>query len=242
VSVTFRAPGAPSETLRETCRVVAGRVPLWAFHRARLAAGGCGGATLERVEELAIETASQWDSAESLRVRLSLTVSPDGEVAVDARRRLSSLDVPGGPMVARIDVAAPPQLPAGAAKPANRAWWDEAQRRARLAGTHQAIAVTRDGFIVDGGTATVWIAEGPDLSTPPAPPAVAGVARAFLMAAAVEPRIRVSIEPISWERFVEADEAFLTNAFGGAVAVRSRGGLVFNAVRELFEHMWRSAN
>jgi branched-subunit amino acid aminotransferase/4-amino-4-deoxychorismate lyase len=242
VTGPFHAPGAPSQPLRETCRIVTGRVPLWGFHRARLVAGGCGGATLQHVEALAIETASQWGDAESPRVRLSLTVSPDGAVAVDARRRLSSLDVPGGPIVARVDGGARPTLPPGAAKPADRAWWDEAQRRAKTAGAHQAIAVTPDELIVDGGTATVWIAEGAALCTPPSPPAVAGVARAFLMAAAVEPRIRVSVEPVSWERFTSADEAFLTNAFGGAVAIRGRGGLVFRAVQALFDEMWRSAS
>jgi branched-subunit amino acid aminotransferase/4-amino-4-deoxychorismate lyase len=241
VSGDFQAPGAPSEPLRETCRVVAGRIPLWGFHRARLVAGGCSGAVLQHAEELAIEAASQWNSEHSPRVRLSVTVSPDGEAAVDVKRRLSSLDVPGGPIAARIDVAARPTLPDGAAKPANRAWWDEAQRRAKMTGAQQAIVVTPDEHVVDGGTATVWIAEGPVLVTPPAPPAVAGVGRAFLIQAAVRPHIRIAVEPISWERFVAADEAFLTNAFGGVAPIRERGGLVLKAVQALFDEMWRSA-
>ncbi len=241
MSTRFHAPGAPGVALRETCRIVAGRIPLWGFHRARLESGGCTGPFLEHVEEVAVETASQWDGGESPRVRLSLTVSPDGEVAVDAKRRLSSLDVPGGPIVERVDVGAPPSLPAGGSKPANRSWWDEAQRRAKMAGAQQAITVGPDDLIIDGGTASVWIVEGAAVFTPPAPPAVAGVARAFLTAAAVEPRIRIAVEPIPWERFLAADEAFLTNAFGGAVPVRERGGLVFNAVRALFDEMWRSA-
>jgi 4-amino-4-deoxychorismate lyase len=242
VKVLFRAPGAPAEALRETCRVVAGRVPLWGYHSSRLVAGGCGGAVLQRAEQLAVEAASQWEDSSSPRVRLSITVSPDGEVAVDVKRRLSSLDVPGGPLASRIDVAVAPTLPQGAAKPANRAWWNEAQRRARMEGAQQAITVTPDGFIVDGGTATLWIVDAAAVFTPPSPPAVAGVARSFLMKAAAEPHIRIAEEPITWDRYLAADEAFLTNAFGGAVAIRGRGGPVLSAVQALFDAMWASAS
>ena len=145
--MTLDAPvtGAPAVALRETCRVMAGRIPLWPYHRARLVAGGCRDAVLESVEEAAFAAAAEWNAAESPRVRLSLTVSPDGEVAVDARRRLSSLDVPGGPIAVRVDVSGPPVLPQGGAKPADRTWWDEAQRRAAFEGGHQAIVVAPDG-------------------------------------------------------------------------------------------------
>jgi branched-subunit amino acid aminotransferase/4-amino-4-deoxychorismate lyase len=138
-------------------------------------------------------------------------------------------------------VADAPDLPRGAAKPADRAWWDEAQRRARLEGGHQAAITGPDGTIIDGGTATIWIAEGPVLFTPPAPPAVAGVARAFLIQAAPDAHIRVEVEPITWERFESADEAFLTNALAGVVPVRGREGMVFRAVAEFFEEMWRAS-
>jgi branched-subunit amino acid aminotransferase/4-amino-4-deoxychorismate lyase len=195
---------------------------------------------LDDVEVRALEAAAEWDDTESPRVRLSITVSDDAGVAVDVRRRLSSLDVPNGPECVRIDVATVPDLPAGAAKPADRAWWDEAQRRARLEGGHQAVIVGPDGCVIDGGSATVWIAEGPVLVTPPAPPAVAGVARAFLIQAAPDAHIRVEVGPLTWERFEQADEAFLTNAFGGVAPVRGRGGMVVRAVGALFEEMWRA--
>lgn len=239
MSVPTQAPGAPRQALRETCRVVAGRIPLWPYHRARLVAGGCEGDVLEGVEEAAVAAASEWDGANSPRVRLSLTVSCDGAVAVSAGRRLSSLDVPRGPVAVRVDVAKPPQLPAGAAKPADRSWWDEAQRRAVFEGGHQAIIVGPDGHVIDGGSATVWIVEGTTVVTPPSPPAVAGVARAFLMQAAPDTHMRIEVEPLSWERFRSADEAFLTNAFAAAVAVRDRGGMVFRAVASIFDEMWR---
>jgi branched-subunit amino acid aminotransferase/4-amino-4-deoxychorismate lyase len=237
----FHAEGAPPVALRETCRVVAGRIPLWPYHAARLHAGGCTGAMLAHVEEAVLVAAADWDGSDSKRVRLSVTVAPDGEVDLDVRSRLSSLDVPGGPVAVRVDVAGAPELPPGGAKPADRSWWDEAQRRAKFEGGHQAVIVGPDGGLIDGGTASIWIAEDARLVTPPCPPAVAGVARAFLLQAAPGFHLLVDVEPVSWERFAVADEAFLTNAFGGAVAVRGRGGTVFGMVAAMFDEMWRAA-
>lgn len=240
MTLDAHVPDAPAAALRETCRVVAGRIPLWAYHRARLVSGGCRAAVLEQVEEAALAAAAEWTGSESPRVRLSLTVSPDGEVAVSAKRRLSSLDVPGGPVAVRIDVVEPPALPQGAAKPADRSWWDEAQRRATFEGGHQAIIVGPGGDIIDGGSATVWVVEGTGVFTPPSPLAVAGVARAFLVQAARDINLSISTEPVSWDRFVAADEVFLTNAFAGPVAVRGRDGMVVRTVGSLFDEMWRA--
>jgi branched-subunit amino acid aminotransferase/4-amino-4-deoxychorismate lyase len=217
---------APELPLRETCRLVSGHVPLWPYHRRRLEAGGCGEELLAACDEVVAQQASGWTGADSSRLRLTLVVSPDHAIDACIQRRLSSLDVPGGPTAVRVDVdlAAPPVMPSGAAKPADRSWWDDAQRRARAAGGDQAVIVGPNGNVLDGGTATVWIVEGGGIFTSPAPPAVAGVARAFLLDALCAAGARVRVEPVSWERFEQADEAFLSNAFGGCVAVRDRGG------------------
>ena len=66
-------------------------------------------------------------------------------------------------------------------------------------------------------------------------------ARLFLLHDAPSVGIHAAIHPIPWERFEAADEAFVTNAFGGAVALRGRGGPIFERVAELFEHLWHSA-
>lgn len=231
----------PRVAVRETCRVVSGRVPLWPYHHARLRAAGCGHGLLSVVDERVIAAAADWDAPRGSRVRLTVTVSPAGEVSVGVKQRLSSLDVPGGPVVARVDIPGPPPLPPVLAKPADREWWDEAQRVAASRDAHQAVIVGPEGMVVDGGTASVWIVEGEVIITPPAPPAVAGVARAFLIDEADERGLTAVVEPVSWERFEGASEAFLTNAFGGAVAVRDRGGLVFDQVASQFERLWRSA-
>lgn len=233
--------------LAETCRVVGGSIPLWHYHRARLQRGGVPPDLLERIEALALSEAATWSDSRSRRIRLGITVEPDGELALVSGIHLSSLDVLHGPVAARVDVAEiavaaslDPPLPHGAAKPADRSWWDMAQLIAKRRGGDQAIILDRLGGIIDGGSATVWIVEQGRLVTPPSPPAIGGVARAFVLEAAPRRGLEVVVEPIAWERFELAEEAFLTNAFAGAVAVRDRGGEVFDAVRGLFSLMWGS--
>lgn len=232
--------GAPVVALRETCRLVARAIPLWPYHRARLAAGGCGDALLGRAEDAALTAAREWTGAASSRVRLTVVVTPDGGVEAKAERRLSSLDVPGGPRLAVVEVAAPPRLPAGAAKPADRFYWDDAQRRARAAGGDIAALVGPDGAIIDAGTSTIWIVSGGAILTPPAPPAVAGVARAFLLDALAASGDPARVEALSADDLAGASEVFLTNAFGGAACVRGRGpGPASERVASIFDQMWR---
>jgi branched-subunit amino acid aminotransferase/4-amino-4-deoxychorismate lyase len=230
--------GMPDVPLRETCRLVCGRVPLWPYHRRRLASGGCGDALLQDADELVAREASGWNGPGSSRLRLTLVVSPDGRVDAVVQRRLSSLDVPGGPIVAFVEADGEPPLPLAAAKSADRSWWDAAQRRARALGAHQALIVSPDGFVVDGGTATVWAVIDGSIFTPPAPGAVAGVARAFVLDAFARTGAPARVEKLDADAAAGADELFLTNAFGGAVAVRGRGGSVFEQVAELFAEMW----
>lgn len=230
--------------LAETCRVVGGGVPLWTYHRRRLRNGGCPPELLSEIEVAALTEAAWWSESPSRRVRLGITVSPVAEFDVSASVRLSSLDVVNGPIAVRVDLsdldgrgAELPPLGHAAAKPADRSWWDRFQREAKRRGGHQAIIVDDDGDVVDGGTANVWVVESGRIVTPPAPRAVAGVARAFVLAAAARQGIDLAVGAVSWERFEAADEAFLTNAFGGAVAVRGRGGPAFQQVRALFSRL-----
>jgi anthranilate/para-aminobenzoate synthase component I/branched-subunit amino acid aminotransferase/4-amino-4-deoxychorismate lyase len=226
--------------LKETCRVANGAVPLWPYHRARLAGGGCGPALLDAVEAAVSAAAAEWAAAPTRRARLTVVVEPGGAFEVEVAQRLSSLDVVGGLTVARVDVADAPPLPADPAKPADRAWWDAAHHAAERGGAHQAALVDPAGLVVDGSTACVWIVEGGTLVTPPAPPAIPSVSRAFVLANAERAGLTIRVEPISWLRFEAADEAFFTNAFGGAAAVRGRSGEVFSAVKGLFDEAWRT--
>ena len=212
-------------------------VPLWPYHHARLAGGGCAEALLVAVDARVAEAASAWADAPTHRARLTVVVSPDGEIAVDIAQRLSSLDVVGGIVPVRINAEEAPPLPVALAKPADRSWWDAAQRAAEVAGGHQAVIVMPDGLVADGSTSCIWIAEAGELVSPPTPHAVASVSRAFVLANAGSAGLRARIEPLSWERFSAAEEAFFSNAFGGVAPVRGRGA-VFSAVRELFADVW----
>jgi branched-subunit amino acid aminotransferase/4-amino-4-deoxychorismate lyase len=226
--------------LRETCRVAGGRVPLWPWHRARLERGGVSAEVLARADERVSEAAARWASAPTRRARLTVVVTPDGAVTVDVAQRLSSLDVPKGPIVVRVDIRELPPLPTSPAKPADRTWWDAAHKRAEALGAHQAVLVAPDGLVVDGSTSAIWIAEAGVLFTPPAPPAIPSVSVAFVCAQAERAELDIHVEPISWERFEAADEAFLTNAFGGVAPVRGRGGAVSSVVAELFAEVWNT--
>ncbi|NTU71517.1 MAG: hypothetical protein HGB10_06825 [Coriobacteriia bacterium] len=228
----------PPRALRETCRVASGTVPLWRWHRERLAAGGCGEALLERADREVAHAAAGWEDVATKRARLTLSVTPEGELTVEVAQRLSSLDVPNGPLAARVAAADSPPLPPGPAKPYDRSWWDGAHRIAEAAGAHQAVIVDPDGLVVDGSTSCVWIVEGGCIIAPPAPPAIPSVSAAFIAQRAAAIGLEVRREPVSWERFEAADEAFLSNAFGGAVAIRGRGGAVFAQVRAFFDDVW----
>lgn len=226
--------------IRETCRVVHGAVPLWRFHRARMESAGCSPELIDAVERETLAAAAGHDVAPTTRVRLSIELR-GGCFTVAVERRLSSLDVPNGPRIARIDVAEKPVLPAGAAKPLDRSYWDAAHRAARAKHANQAVLVAPDGTVVDGSTASVWIVEGAALVTPPAPPAIAGVARAALLELAAGAGFSARAEPVSWDRLEAADEVLLANAVRGAVGVRGRSGPVAREVEALFAQVWSGA-
>jgi hypothetical protein len=233
----------PAVALAETCRVVGERVPLWAFHRERLARGGCGGDLLAEVEGSLAGAIARFEGARSSRLRAHIEIGTDGHVAVEVARRLSSLDVVNGPRLVPVSISelpsSGPALPASASKPADRSWWDSMAKIARRLGGHQALVCDADGFVIDGSSATVWAVVGACLVTAPAPPAVAGVARAFIVREAPRLGVPVAVRALHASELDQASEVLLSNAFGGVVAVRDRGGAVTDVLRGLFATMWR---
>ena len=232
----------PARALRETCRVCEGRVPLWTYHRERLRAGGCGEALLAEIERTALSSAARsvtHGRTERMHGgRLSVSVTPEGTITAEVTATLSTLDVHEGPRVARVDVTDSPPIPHLPAKPLDRAWWDAAHETAAAMDAEQAIITGSDGCVLDGSTAVVWIVEGGVAITPPADHAIPSVSAAFVSAAASSIGLEVRREPISWERFEAAGEAFLTNALGGCAPIRGRGGPVCLAVKGLFVEVW----
>ena len=232
--------GLQAVALKETCRVVAGgRVPLWPLHRERLAEGGVPEPLLREADDLVALAAAEHSRQHprTARLRLTLTVSSAGELCVQVARRLSSLDVPGGPVGVVVATRESPPLVHGVAKPADRSWWDERQREARARGGHQAL-IACDGVLVDGGSASIWVVDGMRLLTPPAPPAIAGVGRRLVLREAIGAGLHAEVMLLTPADLDAADEVFVTNAFGGAVALRGRGGPVTARVAGLFARDW----
>lgn len=209
--------------LRESVRVTDGSAPLWRFHAQRLAEGGATAASL-RAAGTAVARACEVPAAEPFT--LDVFVLRDGEVQTRVRHEASSLEVPGGPVLVPVRVARPPHLPPNAAKPATRRYWDGPHRIAHRRGAHQAAIHLPDGTLVDGSTATLWLVRDGRIGTPPAPFAIAGVARRALLGIAADLGVRVSVRPLSLEDLAHADEVFLSNAVGGVHAARGRGGPV----------------
>lgn len=236
--VVSSRPGPPV-ALKETCRFVRGRgVPLWPWHAQRLRQGGCGDPILAALGDEIGRVTSSYDGPASSRLRLTVVVESDGTWDVTLERRLSSLDVPGGPTLTVVRVGGAPPLPPGPAKPADRAWWDEAHHRAESLGAHQAALVSEDGEVLDGSTASVWVVSRGVLATPPAPPAMPGVGRAFVLSRSAEEGFPVEIRPVHVEELSTAEELFLTNAFAGLVPVRGRGGECSARLQRWFDEVW----
>jgi para-aminobenzoate synthetase/4-amino-4-deoxychorismate lyase len=224
--------GLPGEALRETMRVSRGRVPLLERHLARLAAGGAGPSALARVRAAVAEQLAQ-PLASGAYARLGITLTPDGEVAAGLTDAPSSLAVEGGPVLLPVEIAELPALPAHAAKPASRRFWDRAHHAAEVRGAHQALLHTPDGTLVDGSTATVWLVTGAgELVTPPAPPAIAGVCRELVFDTADELGVPATERALTLTDYEAAAEVWLSNAVGGFVGVRGRTGSVGGRIAE----------
>lgn len=231
--------GWPPVALRETCRVAHDRtVPLWSYHGRRLKSGGCGAAVLEAVEGAVGQALERLPCRMPSRTRLTVLVDPSAGVSVVVQRRLSSLDVPSGVVGVPIVVDGAPELPPGGAKPADRAFWDDAQRRAVAAGGNQAILASPDGVVIDGGTATVLVRHGSTVLTPPSPPAIAGVARAWLIENADRFGVRVVQAAVRLADLDEADEVVYLNAYGGARADARGDTSLARAIQRELDRLW----
>lgn len=223
-----------SEALQETIRIQDGRVPLLQRHLARLRAGGCGDAIVEKARAEILRAAQSWHYAYG---RMSLLVAVDGSVRAEVTARPSTIDIPGGPSIALVD-SDKPHLPPGAAKPADRSFWDRALRKAQALGADVAVLVSKDGFVIDTSQATLWIRVGDLLLTPPSPPALAGVSRGVVFDVAGPLGFRAEEALLSTAALTAAEEVILTTAVAGAVAVRDRGGEAAERLKEAFVRLF----
>jgi branched-subunit amino acid aminotransferase/4-amino-4-deoxychorismate lyase len=226
------------QALRETIRIHDGRVPLLGRHLYRLESGGCGHDTLERAKAEALEAAKEWEPQYG---RMTLEVSVDDEISIDITEQPSSITVEGGPRIVLVDSETPP-LPPGAAKPADRSFWDRALAEANAQGGDVALLVDDRGRIMDGSQATVWFVFGAVLVTPPSPPALAGVSRFLVMDSAPMWGYAVEERPVTQEDLLACDEIFLTTAVGGAVDVRGHAGFAAPRINAHIERIFKAGH
>lgn len=234
--------GLPAVALRETCRVALDRtVPLWPYHRRRLESGGCGGEALRIIDGAVRSALGELSTRIFTRTRLTVDVSAEAGVTVAVQRRLSSLDVPSGIRGVPVAVRESPTLPPGAAKPADRTLWDDAQRAAAAAGGSQAILVGPDGVVIDGATAAIIVRAGSEAVTPPAPPAVASVALAWALDHESDFGVRFRVAPVTLADLEAADEVVYLNAYGGARADGRGDSRLARAIQAELDRLWRVA-
>jgi len=223
--------------LRETMRVQNGRVPLLERHLARLEAGGCPPEITEAAGAAAGVAAAAWKPAYG---RMTLVMNTDGFFEIETTEKPSTIDVPDGPAITLIESEAP-ELPPGAAKPADRSAWDIPLATARNLGADVAVLVSSEGIIIDTSQATLWLVQSGSLVTPPSPPALAGVSRGVVLDAAPALGIRAEERELTPLDLASADEVILTTAVAGARAVRGRGGPVAATLQSAFELLFTSA-
>lgn len=101
-----------------------------------------------------------------------------------------------------------------------------ALRDAKAHGCYEPVFVERHGDVplaqaevLEGGTSNVFVVEGDVLVTPPDRRILSGITRRYVMACAPSAGLQVRAEPITLERFLRADEAFLTSTIREIVPI-----------------------
>jgi 4-amino-4-deoxychorismate lyase len=239
VSVDFRDGGVVSaadrgftygDGLFETLRVVAGRVPLWPRHLARLGEG-CRRLRLpvpamDAIHEEVLRLSTGWDDA-VVRVTLSRGVGERGyalpqhprptlvvsasPLALDAQAAEQGVAV----RLCETRVATQPLL--AGLKHLNRLEQVLARAEWSDPAFAEGLMCDSDGHVVCATAANLFAVFGGELVTPPVDQCgVAGVARAEVMA--VRP---VALRRMSPLQLGDADEVFLTSAVRGILPVRA---------------------
>jgi branched-chain amino acid aminotransferase len=85
-----------------------------------------------------------------------------------------------------------------------------ALREAKRRGAYEPLFLEGDQ-VLEGGTSNVFLIQGKDLITPPERKILGGITRRHVMEAAPRAGFTVRAEPVSLERFLAADELFLTS-------------------------------
>lgn len=158
------------------------------------------------------------DSGErSLRVILSAGTGDGGPVLVVLARPLPPLPVDPeregvGVLRSRFVRSAPGGLPGGV-KTTALALARHAVREAEAAGAHEALVRAPDGGLAEGATSNLfWVEEGTVFTPPVESGILPGITRGLVAETLADLEIAFVEQPLSEERFLRADEAFLTSS------------------------------
>jgi branched-subunit amino acid aminotransferase/4-amino-4-deoxychorismate lyase len=233
--------------LFESLRAGNGCAYLLDRHLARLhdAARDLEFARMPSTEEMAEQVGETLERAELEEAYLRITVTRGSGA-------LALAPPDGPPTVVIAALPAPPRLdpkvgmavallgPAGErgpkAKSTSRQSAVLAKRRAQRAGGDEGIYVSGRGHVLEGTSSNVFAAIDGALITPPAEDCLPGITRGRLIELARQEGLDVREAPLTSERLLGADEAFVTNAVQGLRAIRSIDGHAIGAKRGVFAH------
>lgn len=197
---------------------------------------------------------SDEDLAEALQATLSANDRSDGLARLTITRGDGwGPDVPeADPRIVVLTKAVPDRTeplqlgfeeglpPMSQAKTCNRLPHVTARMRARARGFDDALFVEEGDRIVEATAANVFLVEHDALATPPTPPALDGVSRRVVLRAADRMRVKVRQEPISRDRALSADDAFLTSTGLEVHPVGKIGSRAFRDRAKLTERIKRA--
>lgn len=172
--------------------------------------------------------------------RLTVTRGDGWGVEVPDDARLTVLSRPPPEREEPVELALEEGLPPlPGAKTCNRLVHVTARLRARARGFDDAVFVDGDR-LVEATAANVFLVEADALATPPSPPAMEGVTRRTILDVCDRIGIRVRREPVSTDRVVDADDAFVTSTGLEVHPVSKLGSRAFKGVADLTERMQRA--
>jgi 4-amino-4-deoxychorismate lyase len=197
-----------------------GRPLLWAWHSERLAMSLARLGAAEGIPLPDEQAVCRLLAAEGLRGPARVRVV--GRAGIDSPWRVSATadelneSGPATPPVRLVIERWPGVPPMAGHKMLNRHTWDLALDHARKQGADDALLVDASGYVLETSVANVWVRQGTDLLTPPAPErCLPGVMRRWLLENGATLGLRVKVRDIGADDVAVADEVLLSNAVVG---------------------------
>lgn len=224
-----------ADGLFESIRRIDGRLPLWPWHRARLACSARAlGLRLPDLTQLDAQLQMVAPGQPDCALKLIVWAADEGRGygrnwPTDTRVALLAYALPA---LEQIDACSVSDALGLAGSPRGlktlaRIEQVRAHSRALAAGANAALLRDRAGRPLCFSHGSLFLRLGSELLTPPvAHGALAGVSRAWLLA---QSELRVRVAPLSARLLAQADEVLFSNALRGVLPVRSIDGRAYAA-------------